>query len=77
MGDFGVRTKSFELEVAVVKSLATLFRVFKDKLQPVFLRVKYVPPPESCPRLVGQFVLDDHQILFFSDDYLLLDIFVA
>lgn len=77
MGDFGVRAQRFQLEVAVVKSLAGLFWIFQDKLQSVLLWVEYVQPPEYCPRFVGQLVLYDHQILLFSDDSLLLDILVG
>ena len=77
MGDFGVWAEGFKLEVAVVKPLAGLVWIFQDKLQSVLPWVEYIQPPKSCPRLVGQFVLYDHQILLFSDDCLLLDIFVG
>ena len=77
MGDFGVRAKRFELEVAVVKPLAGLSWIFQDKLQPMLLWVEYIQPSKYCPRFVGQFVLYDHQILLFLDDCLLFDIFVG
>ena len=52
MGNFGVRAEGFELEMAVMKSLAALFRVFQDKIQAIFVWKEYVPPSKFRIRFV-------------------------
>jgi len=52
MGDFGIRAEGFELNMAVVKSLAALFRVFQDKIQTIFVGIEYVSPSKFRARFI-------------------------
>ena len=77
MGDFGIVPQGFELEVAVMKSLPALFRVFQEKIQAILTGVEYVPPSKCYLWLIGQSVLYYDQIVFFSDHSLLFEVFIG
>ena len=77
MGNFGVRAEGFELEMAVMKSLAALFRVFQDKIHTMFAGKEYVPPSKFRFRFVCQPVLYYYHILFFLDDSLVFYVLIG
>ena len=77
MGDFGIAPQGFELEVAVMKSLPALFRVFQEEIQAILTGIEYVPPSKRYLWIIGQSILYYDQIVLFSNYSLFFKVFVG
>ena len=77
MGDFGIVPQGFELEVAVMKSLSALFRVFQEEIQAILTGIEQVPPSERYLWIIGQSILYYNQIVLFADYSLLFEVLVG